>query len=197
VTGRLRFPVAVFAAVQVLLLVWWLAFFPGLGNYDSVQYSWEALTSNWATDHSVLYDAFVWLSFQLSGGVALLTFVQTTALAAVLAFAASSLVGLGVRRRWAALAAIIPALLPSLGSFSVYVWKDVAFTAAEVWAVAWTMQLVQSRRTLGADWARTRQVRRQLIWLFVAFLSITLLRNNGFLVVLVDGVVLTALFGAL
>src|SRR5947209_19936112 len=52
-TGRLRFAVGVFTAVQLLLLVWWLAFFPGLGNYDSVQYSWEALTSNWATDHSV------------------------------------------------------------------------------------------------------------------------------------------------
>jgi hypothetical protein len=113
--------------------------------------------------------------------------------AAVLAFTAHSLVGLGVRRRWAAAAAIACTLVPSLGSFPVYVWKDVAFAAAEVWVMAWTLQLVQTRHSLGKDWSRTARARRQFAWLFVAFLAVALFRNNGFLVVLVDGVIVTAL----
>ena len=193
VPERLRFPLAMFAVLELPLLIWWLAFYPGLGNYDSVQYSWEVLTAHWSTDHSLLYDAFVWLSFQISGGLALLTFVQTLAIAGVLAFAATSLVRLGVRRRWAAAAAVACTLVPSLGSFSIYVWKDVAFAAAEVWARAWTMQLLQTRRDVGEGWSRTPQARRQFIWLFVALLAVALFRNNGFLVVVVDGAILAAL----
>ena len=197
VPDRLRFPLALFAVLQVMGFGWWLAFFPGLGNYDSVQYSWEVLTSHWSTDHSVLYDAFVWVSFQLTGGISLLTALQTTALAAVLAFTAHSLVGLGVRRRYAAAAAVACAVIPSTGSFAIYAWKDVAFAGAEVWVMAWTLQIVRSRRLLGEGWGSTRQVRRQLAWLALAMLLVTLFRNNGFLVVLLDGLVLTlALVGA-
>ena len=193
IPARLRFPLAVFGLLELPLLIWWLAFYPGLGNYDSVQYSWEVLTGHWSTDHSLLYDAFVWLSFQISGGVALLTFVQTLAVAAVLAFAGQSLVTLGVRRRWAAAAAIACTVVPSLGSFSIYVWKDVAFAAAEVWVMAWTMQLVHTRRTLGEGWSASTRARRQFGWLCVAFLAVALFRNNGFLVVILDGVLLAGL----
>jgi hypothetical protein len=192
VPSRLRFPLALFAALLVIGLGWWLAFYPGLGNYDSIQYSWEALTSHWSTDHSVLYDALVWLSFQATGGIALLTAVQTTAVAAVLAFTAQSLVALGVRRRYAAAAALACGVLPSLGSFTIYVWKDVAFAAAEVWVMAWTMQLLRSRALHGDGWASTRQARRQFGWLAAAMLAVTLFRANGFLVVGLDGLVLTA-----
>jgi hypothetical protein len=192
VPDRLKFPLTLFAVLQVILLGWWLAFFPGLGNYDSVQYSWEVLTSHWSTDHSVLYDVMVWISFQVTGGVALLTALQTTALAAVLAFTAHSLVGLGVRRRYAAAAAVACVVTPSLGSFAVYVWKDVAFAAAEIWVMACTLQVIRSRQLLGDGWAATRGVRRQFVWLSAALLAVALFRNNGFLVVLVDGVVLTA-----
>ena len=193
VPDRLRFPLALFAVLELPLLVWWLAFYPGLGNYDSVQYSWEVLTAHWSTDHSLLYDAFVWLSFQISGGIALLTFAQTLAIASVLAFAAQSLVRLGVRRHWAAAAAVACTVVPSLGSFAIYVWKDVAFAAAEVWVMAWTMQLLHTRATLGDGWSRSRQGRRQFAWLFVALLAVALFRNNGFIVVGIDGVLLTAL----
>ena len=195
VPARLRFPLALFALLELPLLIWWLAFFPGLGNYDSVQYSWEVLTSHWATDHSLLYDALVWLSFQASGGIALLTFAQTVAVACVLAFTAQSLVVLGVRRRWAVTAALACTVVPSVGSFPVYVWKDVAFAAAEIWVMAWTMQLLHTRSTLGDGWSRSNRARRQFAWMFVALLSVALFRNNGFLVVLVDGVILVALLG--
>jgi hypothetical protein len=190
----MRFGLALFLGLQVVLLVWWIAFYPGLVSYDSVKYSWEVLTSNWSTDHSVLYDALVWLSYQVSGGVTLLTALQTTAYAAVLAFTADALVRLGVRRAWAAVAAGACVVLPSLGSFPVYVWKDVAFAAAEIWVLGLTLRLVASRRELGESWARTRRVRMQMAWLAFAFLLVALFRNNGFIVVVINGLVLVALF---
>ncbi len=50
-------PRLVFAWVQAVLLLWWVAQWPGLLSPDSVTYVLQVTSGPWTADHSVLYDA--------------------------------------------------------------------------------------------------------------------------------------------
>jgi hypothetical protein len=188
-----RLPLGVYAVTQAILFVWWLAFFPGLTSYDSVAYVWQATTSNWMTNHSVLYTSLVWVSLQLSGGLGLLSLAQTVALAAGVAYAVTGLRALGAPSRWLAVAAVVVAALPPLGTFIVFIWKDVAFVICQVYLLGTLARLVVARRTpRPGTWYADRRLVGLLVALFVEYALLGLFRQNGFLVVLVAAV-MTAL----
>ncbi|MFE9253546.1 DUF6020 family protein [Streptomyces sp. NPDC006879] len=178
-----RLALAVYATTQLVLLIWWLAFYPGGMSYDSISYVWHVTTGHWMSNHSVAYDGLVWLSLNLTGDLAALTFLQTVAMAATLAYAAGTLREFGVRGRWAALAALACTVLPSVGVFTVYVWKDVPFTIGAVLAFAAAGRLAR-RRIAGTEAVRDRAFRRHVGLLFLGFLAMALFRNNGLLVAL-------------
>ncbi|MFC5910886.1 hypothetical protein [Streptacidiphilus monticola] len=183
VPPRLRLPVAVYAACQLVLLGWWAAFFPGLMSYDSIAYVWQVTTDHWLGNHSVLYNALVWLSIQICGDLWLLTLVQTVAYAAAFAYTCVALRDLGVRGRWSAPAAVALAVLPATGSLAVFVWKDSAFTASALLAFAASLRLI-ARRLKGRQAVRDRGFYRELALLEAGLLGIALFRNNSILVVL-------------
>ncbi|MBW8484629.1 DUF6020 family protein [Actinomadura parmotrematis] len=177
--ARLRLPLAVYAVCQVVLLLWWAAFYPGAMSYDSVAYVWHVTTGHWMANHSVPYDGLVWLSLKGTGTLATLTFLQVVLWAVALAYAADVLHDLGVRARWAALAAFVAVAIPSLGQFPSFVWKDVPFTISAVVVFAATGRIVARRLAGEAPPARA-------FWLIGAgFLGLVLFRNNGFLTALV------------
>jgi hypothetical protein len=166
---RARLPLLVYGGCQLILLGWWAAYFPGLMSYDSIAYVWHVTTDHWMANHSVAYDGLVWISLRLSGDLWPLTLLQTVAAAAVLAYAADVLHGLGVRARWAALAAVAVAALPPLGTFLIFVWKDVPFTIAAILVFAAAGRLV------------SRPGVRPIALLAVGFVGLVVFRNNGFL----------------
>jgi len=192
IPARLRLPLAVYAACQTVLLLWWAAFYPGRISGDSLTYLYEVTTSHWRSDHSVLYDALLWLSLQLTGGVAALTLVQTIAMSAALAYVCVALRDLGVRGRWSAPVAVLLAVAPPTGSFVPYVWKDVAYTIATLVAFGAVVQLT-ARRLHGAQGVRDRAFRREMLLLGLSCLGVGLFRNNGFPVILATGVLLVLL----
>ena len=176
-----------FGLTQLVLLFWWIAFFPGLMSYDSVMYIWQATTSNWSTSHSVAYNSLLWLSLQLSGEVALLTLAQATWMAAGLAYAVVGLRRLRVPGRWLAIAAAVAVCLPVVGTFTVYVSKDAAFVICEVWLLGTVARLV-ANRVDGSTVAPKR-----LLWtLFAEFALMALFRPNGFVVIALATVGLAA-----
>ncbi|MQY07174.1 DUF6020 family protein [Actinomadura macrotermitis] len=176
---RLRFPLVVYAVCQFVLLLWWAAYYPGAMSYDSISYVWHVTTGHWMANHSVPYDGLVWLSLNATGGLAALTFLQVVLWAVVLAYTADVLHDLGVRARWAALAALAAVLLPALGQFPSWVWKDVPFTIAAVLVFAATGRIIARR--LAGEPAPAR-----LFWLLgLGFLGLVLFRNNGFLTALI------------
>jgi hypothetical protein len=190
VPRQLRMPLLVYVVTQVGFLFWWVALYPGLFTFDSVTYMWQVTTSNWTTTHSILYDALLWLSLQISGGVELLTLAQTTAIAAAIAYAAAGIRALGVPGRWLAVAAAVLPFLPSLGVFVVLVSKDVGFVLSQIMLLGTLARvIVVRRRTPAGSWLRDRAMRRLLWLLFAEFLGLALFRQNGFLVVLVAAVV--------
>ncbi|MFI6811589.1 hypothetical protein ACIBG7_04225 [Nonomuraea sp. NPDC050328] len=166
---------ATFAAIQAILLLWWAAFYPGLFSRDSVLYLSHTLAGPWVSDHSVLYDALMWLSFTVTGDLGAVTLLQTTAMAAALTFLAQSLKRLGSPPRSTTVLAIVLPLLPPVGAFTVALWKDVPFTICAI-----TIAAVACR---GLD-------RRNLLVLGALFVGLGLFRANGFLVVAVAVVVL-------
>ncbi|NUR82910.1 MAG: hypothetical protein HOY71_02350 [Nonomuraea sp.] len=171
---------ATFAAVQAVLLLWWAAFYPGLFSRDSVLYLSHTQVGPWISDHSVLYDSLLAISFRLTGDLGLVTLLQTTATAAAITFLAESLKALGSPPRWTTGLAVALAFLPPLGAFSVTLWKDVPFSICAI-----VIAGVCAR--IAAD----RQVTRwRLVSLALLFLGLGLFRANGFLVVIVAVLVL-------
>lgn len=192
VPPRWRLPLVVYGLCQVVFLGWWVAFYPGLMSYDSAAYTWQVTTGNWMTNHSVAYDALVWLSLQVSGGVSLLTFLQTMLFAAALAYAASGVHRLGVPAGWAALAAVVLPISPTVGTFACYLWKDVPFVICEVALVGVAARLILLRRTGGAGWSRGAEGRRLVLGTFLGLLGLALFRQNGFLMVALAAAVMAA-----
>ncbi|MFE0146459.1 hypothetical protein ACFWY5_04920 [Nonomuraea sp. NPDC059007] len=165
-----RLPALVFTGCLAVYLLWWAAFYPGLMSWDSITYVWQVTTGNWRADHSVLYDALVWLSLAATGDLAALTLVQAAAAALTLAVLACVVRDFGVPWAWCLAAALAVAALPATGTFVVTVWKDVPFA----------LVLVLMTATLG------RLALRRRSWPLIAALGgevlvLCLLRNNGFL----------------
>lgn len=170
-----RTPLATFAAIQAVLLVWWGAFYPGLFSRDSVLYLSHTMAGPWVSDHSVLYDALVWLSFTYTGDLSAVTLAQTTAMAAALTFLAESLKRVGSPSRTTTVVAVLLPLLPPVGAFTVALWKDVPFTICALFIAGVVCRGLNTRN---------------LLVLTGLFIGLGLFRANGFLVVAVAVVVL-------
>ncbi|MGC9501604.1 DUF6020 family protein [Streptomyces sp. WG7] len=181
IPAQRRLPLAVYAGTQLIFLFWWAAFYPGGMSYDSVSYVWHVTTDHWMSNHSVAYDALVWLSLKATGDLAVLTFAQSVAMAATLAYVTVTLRKFGVPGKWSAAAAIACAAVPSIGSFVIFVWKDVPFVIGAVLVFGAAGRLV-ARRMRGMQDVHDKEFRNEIAVLFLGFLSMGLFRNNGLLV---------------
>ncbi len=113
-------------------------------------------------------------------------------MAAALAYVCTALRDLGVRGRWSAPVAVLVAGAPMTGSFTVFVWKDVAYTIAVLVAFGAVVQLT-ARRLRGRRDRRDASFARQVTVLGLGLLGVGLFRNNGFPVILAAGVLLVVL----
>jgi hypothetical protein len=181
VPPRWRMPLATYAACQLIFLIWWAAFYPGLTSYDSIVYVLHVTTGPWVDNHSVLYDSMVWLSLHLTGNYAALTFGQTVAASATFAYTVAAFRRLGVPGRWTAIAAVALAALPPTGTLIVFVWKDAAFNLCVLLLVATLAHLVSLRGRPG--WHRDRGVTWLITAVGLEMLGMCLFRPNGFLFV--------------
>ncbi|NUP69269.1 MAG: hypothetical protein HOW71_44675 [Nonomuraea sp.] len=161
---------ATFLIIQAVLACWWAAFYPGLFSRDSVLYLSHTIAGPWVSDHSVLYDALMWLSFTKTGDLGAVTFAQTTAMAGALTYLARALVALGAPRRATTLVAVLAPLTPTVGAFTVTLWKDVPFTICAIMIAGTCARLAARRRV-------------SLAGLGALLTLLGLFRANGFLVV--------------
>ncbi|MFI7698388.1 hypothetical protein [Nonomuraea sp. NPDC049480] len=163
---------ATFLIIQAVLGCWWAAFYPGLFSRDSVLYLSHTVVGPWVSDHSVLYDALLWLSFTKTGDLGAVTFAQTTAMAGALTFLAQSLKALGAPRKLTTAVAVLLPLAPPVGAFSVTLWKDVPFTICVVAVAGVCARFAARRRVTGPG----------LAGFGTLLLALGLFRANGFLV---------------
>ncbi len=188
---RWRVPLATYVACQLIFLCWWAAFYPGLGNRDTITYVLHVTTGPWVNNHSVLYDSMVWLSLHTTGDLGALTLLQAVAMSAALAYTVVAFRRLGVPGRWTAVAAVVVAVLPPLGSFVVFIWKDVPFAICAYLVVPTVAHLISLRG--GPGWRSDRRVNWLVAALGMELLGVCLFRNNGFLTAGVAAVLLVVL----
>ncbi|MBF8188538.1 hypothetical protein ITP53_22985 [Nonomuraea sp. K274] len=162
-----------FLSVQTVLGCWWAAFYPGLFSRDSVLYLSHTVAGPWVSDHSVLYDALLWLSFTGTGDLGAVSFAQTTAMAAALTYLAWSIRALGAPRLPTTAVVVLMPLAPPVGAFSVTLWKDVPFTICAI-AIAGVCARMAARRAVTVP---------ALAGLGALLTVLGLFRANGFLVV--------------
>ncbi|WP_113700662.1 hypothetical protein [Nonomuraea lactucae] len=178
---------ATFLTIQAVLVCWWVAYYPGLFSRDSVLYLSHTVVGPWVSDHSVVYDALLWLSIRVTGDLGLVTLLQTTAMAATLTYLACALRALGAPPRSTTAVAVLMPFLPAVGAFSVALWKDVPFTLCAV-AIAASCAGMAAARTVTA---------RRLAGLGALMTALGLFRANGFLIVAVAVVVLVVVVKAM
>ncbi|MHA6758070.1 hypothetical protein [Streptacidiphilus sp. PAMC 29251] len=195
--GRLtpsrRLALTVLVLCQGLFLVHWAAFWPALYSPDSFTYVWQVSTGNWVSDHSIAYDSLVWLSLQGTGNLWLLTLLQTFFASLLMADTAVSLHRVGVRARWTAAASALVVILPSTGTFFVFVWKDVPYVLGAVLMFSGCVRLAELARDGRLRKAADRTVSRPAVWRITAgFACILVFRNNDYpaVVVVVVGILL-------
>ncbi|MCP4870148.1 MAG: hypothetical protein GY898_15675 [Proteobacteria bacterium] len=147
-------------------------------TFDSLDQWRQAAGAPWVDVHPVAHTALVWISATL-GSPAWLVAAQQLGLAAGAAALVLAVLDAGADRITALATGAAVFIAPSVGLFSVAVWKDVPFTAAALWLAA---ELLRSRGA-GADPAGRRR-------LLLAAVLVLLLRQNGFVLVASAGVAL-------
>ena len=172
----------------VVIAVWlpfaaYLAgFWPGVMTQDSLaQWAQAAGRTPWVDVHPALSTASVWVAMKL-GSPAYLAAAQSFFLAWAIVRFALGVSALGAPR-WAVLSAVgAVSLAPSVGLFSVTLWKDVPFTAAALMLGADVLRMIAVRlRLLGDDtpgaqaMLLTASLRRATFWACL----LVLLRQNG------------------
>lgn len=126
-----------FAALLVCWLPYYLAYFPGMFNYDSAgeaaQFTTGQYNGAFPPLHTLLLAAFYWLGGAVgsyNAGIALYTAVQACAAAAALAYANAMLCRLGVKRGFRIGLAAAYGLLPGFPLLVMSTTKDLFFCAA-------------------------------------------------------------------
>ncbi|MDX6394787.1 MAG: hypothetical protein QOJ73_5850 [Streptosporangiaceae bacterium] len=195
VPARWRAPVAVYVITQLIFLLWWIAFYPGLMSYDSVIYVLQVTIGPWVDNHSVLYNSLVWLSLHTTGGLAALTLAQTVAMSASFGYTVAAFRRLGVRARWTGMAAVIVAVVPPTGAFIVFIWKDVPFTICAFLIVPTLAHLVSLRG--GPGWRRDGRVNVLIGAVGLELLGLMLFRLNGFIIVAFTAAILVVVLAGL
>ena len=189
---RLRMPLGIAALSELLLLLWWAAFYPGLMSYDSFDYTWEVTTGHWVDDHSIAYDAAVWLSLNITGDYAVLTLLQTLVTAAILGYLAAGMRKFAIHNGWITAGVLLCLVLPPTGSFVIFVWKDVPFILGAVLGFAAIVHLTAAMLKVTPRRSRVVGLRRDWLLLGTGMTMVCLARNNGFLAVFLIGVLLLA-----
>ena len=181
VPGPWRLPFVTFLACQAIFLFWWAAFYPALMSFDSAAYVLQVTAGPWVDNYSVLYDALVWLTLHVTGGLAALALAQTVVMSGAFGYTVYAFRRLGIRGRWTAIAAVVAAALPPTGTFVIFIWKDVGFVICIYLVVPTVAHLLSLRDAPG--WRHDRRVNWLIAALGAELLGVMLFRLDGFLVV--------------
>ncbi len=157
------------APLAAVWLVWWLAFFPGVVSYDSLDQWRQILAGKYQNWHPALHTWTLWLLTRVGHSFASVSLVQVALTAALLGRLLAVARRLGAPRWLVWAAAGWLALSPLFGRGVIAVWKDDAFALAVLWTVLLLLESVVAGALPPALGTRLG-VGLALVWL---------LRHNG------------------
>ncbi len=172
--------VAAPVALSLPMMGWFVAFHPAVMTNDSLAI-WKQATEDRVVDGgSPLYVSLAWASSLLVGSPWLLIVGQILLLAVAFCEIGRALVRLGVPRWFVWPVTIIAVCQPTVGAFSVQMWKDVPYTACLLLVLASILRLVGARLDGAPNVYELRM-------LYVAATFAMFFRQNGLLVVVAIG----------
>ena len=186
------------AATFVLCIIGWLPYFlyqfPGIMTPDSINQLEQVLgvvsySNHHPWIHTLLIKVFYSLGFAITGdmvcAMGFYTFAQMCILAFSVSYFVSAMRSLRLKAGWCTLLALIFAILPYHGVYSVTVWKDIPFAAS---VLLFITSLLRLRNGANSVWKH--------VFLFgVSGALMCLLRSNGWYAFLVCLLFLLPYFG--
>ncbi len=160
------------AFAGAVFLLWWTAYYPGISTVDSMQ-TWDQAKAWVFQDwHPVFYTWLVALLTRIWFSPAVVTLLQITALAVVLASLTRRFQRLGLVPWLAVGLPCVVALSPQTGFTSVVMWKDIPFAVSVLWTFSEVLGVVaEPERVFASRWRCAR--------LGLAVLAVVLFRQNG------------------
>lgn len=188
----------------VCYLPYYLMYYPGWLSNDVVWQieqilGWAPPSNHHPYFHTLLMKLFFMTGYRLSGtytgGAALYTFCQMLGMAMVYGFLLYRLYRRGSRVLWIALATAFYAFLPINGLMTIFMGKDMVFTAVLLlfaWmTLAFDLDAEKEENGNGEARGQGRQKRRWAAY-FAAGLLLCLLRSNGIFIFLGTALILVA-----
>lgn len=169
------------------LVVWWLGFFPGFMSSDSIDQLGQIQRFEISNFHPAFHTITLWAITRIWNSPGAVTLAQAAVMALLLGLIATRLVKLGVRP-WLSVAAVwFVSLLPAVGATTITIWKDVPYTLALLWVFAETLSIAADPKGFWTSWAGPARLGLALglAWLY---------RQNGFITVVLFGLVLAIVF---
>jgi hypothetical protein len=156
----------VFAALP--LVIWWMAWFPGMLSTDSLRQLTDIDSADFNNEIPAIHSIVVWLITRLWDSPAAVTLVQVAAMVALLAAYIRRSPGIGVPWWLGGVTILVFGWLPAVGATTIALELQVAQTLIAIWVLVELMALVPDpTRYLRDPWATARlSTALGMAWLF-------------------------------
>lgn len=158
----------------LILLIWYIAYYPGGFSPDSLDQYSQALNGNYNDWHPVWHTLlFFTVPIKLTGSSASIVFFQIIYFSLVLGYMAETLHEL-ISLKFAVIATAYIILNPYTGNIAMYPWKDMAFAMACLLGMIFVVRIYFT----GSHWSDRKG---RIIILGAVLANATLFRHNGIL----------------
>ncbi|KIL49886.1 DUF6020 family protein [Jeotgalibacillus soli] len=164
-------------------LLYFAAYFPAGMSPDSLA-SWDqAHTREFNNWHPIMFTWIIMGLIQIWDSPAIMSLFQITILAAILAYGFYKAGNLGVYRPLMWAMAFIIMVIPSYGSYTIIIWKDILFSAGLLLFTIQMYSIVQSKGL----WLKNNL---NVVMLFISSFIIIFIRHNGYPIFIIMMIIL-------
>ncbi|MFC0525288.1 DUF6020 family protein [Pontibacillus salicampi] len=167
----------------IIFSIYLMGFFPGNMSPDSMSHWRQVQSHEFSNWHPVMYTWYMILLTSIWESPAIIALSQIVILSLILGYGMYRLERSGVERKWLWLVAIIFAIFPINGVFSIILWKDILFNA---FLFLFTILIYNIVSTKG-KWMSSYG---HLVLLGATVLGVSFLRNNGLPIFIVMAILL-------
>lgn len=156
----------VFTAVP--LIVWWVAWYPGILSIESLTQLAEVDAADFTNEIPAIHSILVWIITRIWDSPAAVTLVQVAAMVALLGAYIRRSPGVGVPWWLGGITILVFGWLPAVGATTIALEVQVAQTLVAIWVLVELMALApESVRYLRDPWAMARlSTALGMAWLF-------------------------------
>lgn len=167
----------------IIWLLYWIAFYPAAMTPDSLNQWEQAHTYEFNDWHPVMYTWFIMVLVQIWDSPAIVSLVQILINALIFGYVLYRFEVFGVKKKFLWVIALLFAISPVNGIFSIHIWKDVLYGGV---LLLFTMLIMNIVSTKG-KWLENHL---HILFFLITSLAVSFMRHNGFPVFIVSIILL-------